>query len=295
MPLTRIVLLLTVCTGFSFADLLVSRGTLGVDRYSNSGTFLGNLIAPGSGGLVDAQGVAVGPNGDLFVGDFSTSRILRFSSDGTFLNVFSSDAAIDTPFDVVFGPGGDLYVASAGPTSNIARLDGTTGALVTANFTSGNPQPIGGPQYLEFGPNNVLYITDIAGRLFRFNSLTGMWISTSFYDNPEGVAYGPDDFVYLVQRISDNVLRIPPLGGPSNIVIPNGAFTGTPQDIEFGPNGLIYLSADRIYRFDTSGTLVDSFGTGGEFITFFEPIPEPSTYGLMLAALAAGVVVRRTR
>src|SRR2546428_8159608 len=130
---------LIVCLSFFgvplFADLIVSRGTLGVDHYTDNGAFLGQLIAPGSGGLVDAQGVAVAPNGELFVGDFSSDNILHFAPNGAFLNVFASGAAVDTPFDLVFGTGGDLFEPSAGPTSNINRLNGTTGALITANFT----------------------------------------------------------------------------------------------------------------------------------------------------------------
>src|SRR5258705_8563155 len=174
-----LVFALILTSGPASADLIVSRGTSGVDRYSDSGVFLGVLIAPGTGGLVDAQGVAVGPNGDFFVGDFSGSNILHYSSTGSFIGVFSNSPAVDTPFGVVFGTGGGLFVASAGPTSNIARLDKTTGAVITASFTSGNVTPIGGPQYLEFGP--ALALSDIAGHVFRFNAVTGAHIGTGTF------------------------------------------------------------------------------------------------------------------
>jgi hypothetical protein len=280
-----------------FADLIVSRGALGVDHYTDDGVFLGVLIAPGTGGLSDAQGVAVAPNGDLLVGDFNNSNILRFTSTGAFVSVFASGAAVDIPFDVVFGTGGDVFVASAGPTSNVARLNGTTGALITANFTSGNVTPIGGPQYLEFGP--ALALTDVAGHLFRFDPVTGVHISTNSLDNPEGVAYDAMGNLYVAQRISNNVLRFPSGGGAPAVVIPNGAFAGAPADIEFGPDGLLYLSASSIYRFDVSGAngvLVDSFGTGGEFLVFTTAVPEPgaiSLAGTGMAALGALALCRR--
>ena len=57
------------------ADLIVSRGTFGVDRYTDNGAFLGNVIAPGSGGLSDAQGVAITPSGGYLVGDFTNDNI----------------------------------------------------------------------------------------------------------------------------------------------------------------------------------------------------------------------------
>jgi hypothetical protein len=279
------------------ADLIVSRGNLGVTHYSNSGVFLGTLIAPGTGGLTDAQGVAVAPNGDLFVGDFANSNILRFTSAGAFIGIFSSDSAVDTPFDLVFGPSGNLFVASAGPSSNIAQLNQATGAVINPSFTSGNVTPIGGPQYLEFGP--ALALTDIAGHVFRFDPNSGMHISTGIFDNPEGVAYAPNGDLYVAQRISGNVIRLPFGGGPVQIVIPNGSFDGPPEDIEFGPDGLLWISAASIYRYDVSGlngALVNNFGTGGEFITFTNDVPEPSTIALAgIGLVIVGLYRRRAR
>ena len=278
-----------------FADLIVSRGTFGVDRYTDTGVFLGNVIAPGSGGLSDAQGVAITPSGGYIVGDFASDSLLRFAPDGSFINVFASGPAIATPFDVVTGPGGDIFVANAGGLDTVARLNPVTGAVITANFITDDPMhPTGGPQYLEFGPQ--LAMTDIAGRLFRFDPVTGAHLSTVLLDNPEGVAYAPNGDLYVAQRIANNVLRFPFGGGPAVEVIAMGAFGGSPADLEFGPNGLLYLSADKIYRFDVSGAngvLVDSFGTGGEFLVF-TPVPEPATAAIgLIAALAFGVFKRR--
>ena len=277
-----------------FADLIVSRGTFGVDRYTDTGVFLGNVIAPGSGGLSDAQGVAITPSGGYLVGDFNNDGILRFAPDGSFVNVFASGPAIKTPFDVVTGPGGDIFVANAGGLDTVARLNPVTGAVIASNFITDDPMhPTGGPQYLEFGPE--LAMTDIAGRLFRFDAVTGAHISTLLLDNPEGVAYASNGDLYVAQRISNNVLRFPFGGGPAVEVIAMGAFGGSPADLEFGPNGLLYLSADKIYRFDVSGAngvLVDSFGTGGEFMVF-TPVPEPGTAAMSLIAALAWAVFRR--
>jgi hypothetical protein len=294
----RIVIFFLVALGGAsslFADLIVSRGASGVDRYTDSGVFLGTVITPGSGGLSDAQGVAITPSGGYIVGDFASDSLLRFAPDGSFLNVFASGPAIATPFDVVRGPSGDIFVANAGGLDTVARLNPSTGAVITANFITDDPMhPTGGPQYLEFGPQ--LAMTDIAGRLFRFDATTGAHISTVLLDNPEGVAYAPNGDLYVAQRISNNVLRFPFGGGPAEEVIAMGAFGGAPADLEFGPNGLLYLSADKIYRFDVSGAngvLVDSFGTGGEFMVF-TPVPEPGTMSVtLIAALALGLFKRR--
>ena len=117
-------------------------------------------------------------------------------------------------------------------------------------------------------------------------------------DNPEGVAYDAAGNLYVAQRISNNVLRFPAGGGPPVVVIPNGAFAGSPADIEIGPNGLLYLSASSIYRFDVSGAtgvLVDSFGTGGEFLVFTTAVPEPGALALMATGAALLLYTRSVR
>jgi trimeric autotransporter adhesin len=279
----------------ALADLIVTQGTLGVAHYTNDGVSLGTLIAPGTGGLSDARGVAVSPAGDLYISDFANSDILKFSAGGAFLGAFASGANVDVPLGLAFGTGGDLFAASAGAVSNIARVDKTTGLVTNASFTSGNVLVLGGPQYLTFGPS--LAVTDIAGHLFRFDPVTGAAISGGAFDNPVGVAFDAAGDLFVAQRISNNVLKFPSGGGAPSIVVAMGAFAGAPADIAFGPDGLLYIAAtNAIYRFDVSGAngvLVDSFGTGGRFLAFTPSVPEPGTWALMAIVLALMACYRR--
>ena len=292
---TGFVLLLTgLLTSPAFADLIVTQGTLGVAHYTNDGVSLGMLIAPGTGGLSDARGVAVSPAGDLYVSDFANNDILKFSAAGVFQGILASGANVDVPLGLALGTGGDLFVASAGAVSNIARVDPNTGTVTNPSFTFGNALVLGGPQYLTFGPN--LAVTDIAGHLFRFDAATGASISSGAFDNPVGVAFDSAGDLFMAQRISNNVLKFPAGGGAPSIVIPMGAFSRQPADLAIGPDGLLYLAAtNAIYRFDVSGAdgvLVDSFGTGGRYLTFTPSVPEPSTGLLLLAALVCFASLR---
>ena len=294
MRLLPALLMTGILCGPAFADLIVTQGTMGVQRYTDNGVSLGTLIAPGTGGLTDARGVAVGSNGDIFVADFSNSDILRFNPSGGFLGVFASGVNVDNPLGIAFGTAGDLFVASAGPTSNIARVNGTTGAVITPSFTSGNVLVLGGPQYLTFGTD--LAVTDIAGHLFRFDPVTGVATLERILDNPVGVTFDVGGNLYVGQRISDNVLKFPSGGGGSSILIPNGAFASSPADLKVGPDGLLYVAtASGIYRFDTNGTLVDSFGTGGRYMAFTAEstvIPEPGTWLLVGSGIGLVLLAR---
>ena len=281
---TDFVLLLTgLLTSSAFADVIVTQGTLGVAHYTNDGVPLGTLIAPGTGGLSDARGVAVSPAGDLYISDFANSDILKFSAAGVFQGILASGPNVDVPLGLALGTGGDLFVASAGAVSNIARVDPNSGLVTNPSFTFGNALVLGGPQYLTFGP--TLAVTDIAGHLFRFDAVTGASVSSGAFDNPVGVAFDSAGDLFVAQRISNNVLKFPAGGGAPSIVIPMGAFSGQPADIAFGPDGLLYLAAtNAIYRFDINGVPVDSFGSGGRYLAFVPSVPEPRTGLLALAA-----------
>ena len=142
---------LAVCRspgGPAFADLIVTQGTLGVAHYTDDGVSLGTLIAPGTGGLSDARGVAVSPAGDPYISDFANNDILKFNAAGVFQSIFASGPNVDVPLGLTFGTGGDLFVTSAGAVSNIARIDQNTGLVTNPSFTSGNVLVLGGPQYL---------------------------------------------------------------------------------------------------------------------------------------------------
>jgi sugar lactone lactonase YvrE len=294
MRLLHSLLISGVLCGSACADLIVTQGTLGVQRYTNDGVSLGTLIAPGTGGLTDARGVAVGSNGDLFVADFPNDNILRFSSNGTFISVFASGASVDRPFGITFGTGGDLFVASAGNTSNIARVDGTMGAVINADFTTESGFVLGGPHFLAFGTD--LAVTDLAGHLFRYDPVTGVGTSGVALDNPSGVTFDAAGDLFVAQRISDNVLEYPSGGGPHSTFIPNGLFAGSPNDLKIGPDGRLYVATSSgIYRFNPDGTLVDSFGTGGRYMAFTADstvIPEPGTWMLVGSGLTLIGMVR---
>jgi DNA-binding beta-propeller fold protein YncE len=235
--------------------------------------------------LSDARGVAVSPAGDLYISDFANDNILKFSEAGVFQGILASGANVDVPLGLALGTGGDLFVASAGAVSNIARVDPNTGTVTNPSFTFGNALVLGGPQYLTFGPN--LAVTDIAGHLFRFDAVTGASISSGAFDNPVGVAFDSAGDLFMAQRISNNVLKFPAGGGVPSIVIPMGAFSGQPADLAIGPDGLLYLAAtNAIYRFDINGAPVDSFGNGGRYLAFTPGVPEPGTGLLMVLTVA---------
>jgi hypothetical protein len=160
-----------------------------VKRYDGTtGQFLGDFVVSGSGGLDHAAGIAVGPDGNLYVasggwggngGIVGLAAVLRYEgpaspdnlSPGTFLGTFvqPGSGGLNSPFGLVFGPDGngdgrpDLYLSTwlahgtdfkaKKGTSGILRYDGVTGSFIDAFVPFGSPG-MDNPGYFAFTETN---------------------------------------------------------------------------------------------------------------------------------------------
>jgi glucose/arabinose dehydrogenase len=109
--------------------LLVSSGENdSVLRYdATSGAFI-DIFASG-GGLDDPEGLALGPDGHLYVTSRSNAVLRYHGTTGAFIDIFASGGGLADPAGLVFGPDGNLYVSS-GETDDVKRFDGATGVFI---------------------------------------------------------------------------------------------------------------------------------------------------------------------
>jgi DNA-binding beta-propeller fold protein YncE len=129
---------------------VVSTGTDAVLRYDGTtGTFLGEFVTSGSGGLQGPVTMTFGPDGDLYVADFYSSdlAVKRFQgladqSPGAFIDTFipAGTGGLRAPSGLIFGPDGnhdgqlDLYLAEVAANglikASVKRYDGVTGDFI---------------------------------------------------------------------------------------------------------------------------------------------------------------------
>ena len=102
-----IVLLLVAVCGFAQTQVEVfvnSRGTNAIKKYDGEGNYLGNFIAPGSGGLVAPEDVLFHPDGTMLVTGAGNGYIKRYDGQtGSFLGNFSSGYLLEIPSKMSIG------------------------------------------------------------------------------------------------------------------------------------------------------------------------------------------------
>ncbi|MFK7779371.1 MAG: GEVED domain-containing protein, partial [Gimesia sp.] len=250
------------------------------------GNFLGNFVATG---LNSPRDLVFGPDGDLYVSNgFENSSsndhsVERFDgqtgeSKGSF--VIPGSGGLDVPSGIVFGPDGNLYVASS-DTGEILRYDGQTGAIIGSGvFASGSG--LVEPRFIAFGPDGDLYVADsgfLRDRILRFDGLTGAYIpqagtaSDAFVERgeggmgkPSGIAFDADGNLYVSSLSTNEILKFDANGD----VVPGGPFiaAGTgglanPRGLTIGPDGLLYVAngaTESVLRFDpVTGDFIDNY------------------------------------
>jgi sugar lactone lactonase YvrE len=272
-----------------------------VFRFDEQGNKLANDIPSGSAGLSFPAGIAVSPNGNIYVSSVGTGSILFYNGQtgsplaspiggpaGLF--AFLGTAA---PAQLAFGPDGNLYVSEYFG-SNVRVYNPTTGAQLP-NAVTGLSSAGG----IAFAANGDLLVGDgfamAAGQVAQIvrvhNGVKSTWGFTdqgSFYA-PAAMLTQANGDVLVVDLLANYIARVSDAGIPGFFasihppVAPPG--TNYPSDITFDPNGNIIVSVlgetnppdnrGALWRYDLNGNIIDpdNDATPDEpIVTGLEPI-----------------------
>jgi hypothetical protein len=187
-----------------YGDLFVANPTdSNVLRFDGSTGALIGVFA--STGLVDPYDIVFDSNTNMYVNDYNTHEIRRYSSaTGELIDVFVAGEAgtLKEPEQMAFGPDGNLYVASFN-NHKILRFSGIDGSYIdtfidggSGDDDTGNPANLHKPTGIAFGPDGNLYVADHQDHsVLRFNGTTGAFID-EFVAEGEGGMTKPDPMTF---------------------------------------------------------------------------------------------------
>jgi DNA-binding beta-propeller fold protein YncE len=225
------------------------------------------------------------PSASISVADTSLNEIGTASAF-----VSAGSGGLSLAKDVVQGPDGNVYVASAG-TNSVLRYNGSTGTFIDS-FVAAGSGGLTAPYGVAFGPDGNFYVSSTGTNqaVLRYNGATGAFIDTYVapasggLNTPLALAFGSDGNLYVADSLSNAVQRYQGPSGPSpGAPLPSAGQTGaafvaagsgglnSPFDLEFGPDGNLYVNNTTtnlgVLKFDgTTGAFLSTYvaaGSGG--------------------------------
>lgn len=232
-------------------------------RYSNNGVFIAKI--PGHG-LVNGQGVAASPNGNILVVNEQGNVLQYDRSTGAFLSIFIANAVGAGPIAV--GPDRNIYLGMSSDKGGIVeKYNGSTGADL-GTFATGMSIVSG----VAFGPNGNLFVSDSFSNTIKQFDRAGAFVN-DFATSPTlnsgaggllfyrgflvvSEAFGPRN------TWGNSIVKFNPSTGASL-----GAFAGDshlhgPGGFAAGPDGNLYVAnfaADNILKYSPAGAFLGVF------------------------------------
>jgi len=250
------------------------------------------VISPG---LSAPRGIAVGPDGSVYVADTGSSRVVKLDPNGNLVAVFGERtpaggvsppaSTFNEPWGIAVDSQGYVYVADTW-NHRIQKFDSSGNFILawgTPGLSNEGIDRFWGPRGVAVSPDGRVYVTDTGNKrvavfdsnglpLFDFNMTNGIPL-----DEPVGIAVGPDGSVYAADTWNLQIAIFTP-DGHFLQSLPIYGWAGSSLDnkpyIAVDSHGLIYLTDPEGFRvivLSSNGEPVRSFGQYG---------PEQNNFGM---------------
>jgi sugar lactone lactonase YvrE len=235
-------------------------------------------------GFVEPFGIAVAPDGVIYVTDGGSHRVRRITADGRvetlaggvrgFLDGVGTAARFDTPSGIAVDAAGVLYVADTGNHA-VRRIapDGAVQTLAgdgTPGDADGSAARFSGPVGLAVDAGGRVIVADTYNDRIRAIARDGT-VSTlaggpapgaedgtaaeARFDTPCGVSVDAGGVIHVADTGNGAVRRIEPGGGVTTIAVEADGAPLRPIAVVDGDDGSIYVSDERgrIVEIDRTG------------------------------------------
>jgi sugar lactone lactonase YvrE len=267
-------------------------------------------LADGTGKKAEFSGpagIAIGPDGNIYVVDFSSSRIRKITPQGVVTTIAGSsegyadgmgaNAKFYLPRGIAISSNGTIYIADYGnnkirtlsPAGLVSTLTGGAQGYVDGPLSEAR---FNGPEGIELGKDGTLYVVESFGNRVRKISPTGVvtTLAGKSYANgttpggqkdgtgveaefsqPMGIAIAADGSLYVTDAHSSLIRKITPQGVVTTLSNnnPPGYLDGPIATAKFlNPIGLTVAADGTIFVCDTSNDRIRTISLAGEVKTF---------------------------
>ena len=254
-------------------------------------------------GFTTPTGLAFDSSGNLYVADFATGQINKFSSSGASLGAFAS--GLNSPTEITFDSAGDLFVSN---TFANGVEEFSPSGLDLGVFAS-----LSSPRGIAIDSQGRIYVaSQLTDVIYRFNadgSGQTVWATKADgISNPRGLAFDSAGNLYVSSSgfpgdTPSSIVKISPDGlTKSTFATDSSGY----NDIVFDTLGNLYVTnffGNVIQEYSSSGTNLGVFASAGLVHPgglAFDPndftvtsVPEPASAVLLTFGLIAGIELRR--
>jgi len=244
-----------------------------VDTVGSSGSGEGQFEYP--------EGVALGPEGDIYVSDAFTNRIERFDGAGEYVGQFgeygSGDGQLNYPRGIATDSEGDVWVVDG---SNRRVEEFSPGGEYLGQFGetgSGEGQFGKGVRYLAIDAAGDVWVVDTQHNRVEEFSPGGEYLGqfgetgsgNGQLEHPEGIAVDPGGDLWVIDNGNDRVEKFSASGEYLDQFGGYGSGEGQvdyPQDVVIDPEGNLWVTDGgnaRVEEFSSEGRFVNQFGASG--------------------------------
>lgn len=250
-------------------------------------------------GLNGGRGIALAPDGSIYVADTGNSRIVRLDSSGKILASWGSrtpdgqsppaPGSFIEPWGVALDSEGNVYVADTwnhriqkfGPNGEFQKEWGSLGQEGSDNLW--------GPRGIAIGPDGRVYVTDTGNKRVVVFDSNGMVIqefgrtAEIQLDEPVGIALGPNGVVYVADTWNMQVVVFSQDGK----LITKWPVQGWASDSLDNKPYIAVDAQDRVYVTDPEQYRVIIFSASGAPLAAFGKYgPEEDAFGLPVGVAA---------
>jgi len=241
------------------------------------------------------RGLALAPDGSIYVADTGNSRIVRFDANGNILTTWGSrtpdgqsppaPGTFVEPWGVALDARGNVYVADTW-NHRVQKFDENGKFLLewgSSAGTGGGPDRFWGPRGIAAGADGRVYLTDTGNKRVVVFDANGKFLQEfnaegdGSLDEPVGVASGADGRVYVADTWNLRV-AVFSAGGQFQTSWPVQGWSSDSLDnkpyIAVDAQGRMYVTDPEAYR-------VIVFSPAGEPLAVFGEFgPEENAFGL---------------